>query len=158
MNMRFVIGDLLDHFEAGDVDAIVHVCNCQGVMGSGLALQVKSRFPDAYDAYIRSMSSTEIDNRLGTISFSKHEDKRFIFNLHAQFYYGSGKHRYLNYEALYKCLCSVASHMKMYNVNSLGIPYLLGCNRAGGDWKIVHAMIEAVFEKIDIKVTIYHLK
>ena len=34
-----------------DCDIIVHQVNCYGVMGSGIAKQVKERYPDVYDIY-----------------------------------------------------------------------------------------------------------
>lgn len=46
--IRIVDGDL---FAARDVDIIAHQVNCQGVMGSGVALQVRKLFPDVFDGY-----------------------------------------------------------------------------------------------------------
>ena len=34
-----------------DCDIIVHQVNCYGVMGAGIAKQVKERYPDVYDIY-----------------------------------------------------------------------------------------------------------
>ena len=44
------------HFTRGDIfaqpaEAIVNPVNCVGVMGRGLALQFKRRYPDAFLAY-----------------------------------------------------------------------------------------------------------
>ena len=30
---------------------ICHQCNCQGIMGSGVALEVKNRYPKVYESY-----------------------------------------------------------------------------------------------------------
>jgi O-acetyl-ADP-ribose deacetylase (regulator of RNase III) len=40
-------GDLL----AADVDALVNTVNCVGVMGKGIALQFKRRYPDVFKEY-----------------------------------------------------------------------------------------------------------
>lgn len=40
-------GDLL----AGDVDALVNTVNCVGVMGKGIALQFKRRYPQMFKSY-----------------------------------------------------------------------------------------------------------
>ena len=45
--IRFVTGDL---FEA-DSEALVNSVNCVGVMGRGVALAFKRRFPDNFKAY-----------------------------------------------------------------------------------------------------------
>ena len=44
--IRFVTGDLL----AADSEALVNSVNCVGVMGRGVALAFKRRFPDNYKA------------------------------------------------------------------------------------------------------------
>ena len=45
--IRFVQGDLF----ASGCEALVNPVNCVGVMGKGLALQFRHRFPDNYEAY-----------------------------------------------------------------------------------------------------------
>ena len=40
-----------DIFEE-DVEAIVNTVNCEGVMGKGLALQFKRRYPENYEEYV----------------------------------------------------------------------------------------------------------
>jgi O-acetyl-ADP-ribose deacetylase (regulator of RNase III) len=32
------------------INAIAHSCNCQNVMGAGIAKQIKDRYPQAYEA------------------------------------------------------------------------------------------------------------
>ena len=39
-----------DIFESG-ATMILHQVNCQGVMGSGIAKQVREKFPNVYEAY-----------------------------------------------------------------------------------------------------------
>ena len=34
-----------------DADIICHQVNCQGVMGSGVAKEVRERFPNVYEQY-----------------------------------------------------------------------------------------------------------
>lgn len=41
-------GDVLTN---PDSNIIMHGCNCQGVMGSGIAKQIKLLFPEAYEHY-----------------------------------------------------------------------------------------------------------
>ncbi|MET9228974.1 macro domain-containing protein [Lentzea sp. NPDC003310] len=63
--MRLVIvqgsGDLLD----ADVEALVNAVNCVGVMGKGLALQFKQRYPAYFEAYAAACAAGEV--RLGRV-------------------------------------------------------------------------------------------
>ena len=45
--VKYVTGDLL----AADSEALVNSVNCVGVMGRGVALAFKRRFPDNFKAY-----------------------------------------------------------------------------------------------------------
>ena len=42
--IHYVKGNLLD----SDCDYICHQVNCQGVMGSGIAKQIRERWPEVY--------------------------------------------------------------------------------------------------------------
>ena len=46
---------------------IVHQTNCQGVMGSGIAKQVKERYPEVFNAYYHYCKTTS-----NTTSFAFH--------------------------------------------------------------------------------------
>lgn len=46
-----VKGDIFNILEEYNLDAIVNPVNCVGVMGKGLALEFKNRFPDYYINY-----------------------------------------------------------------------------------------------------------
>jgi O-acetyl-ADP-ribose deacetylase (regulator of RNase III) len=45
--IEFVQGNLFD----ADVEAIINAVNCVGVMGKGIALEFKKRFPDNFIVY-----------------------------------------------------------------------------------------------------------
>ena len=46
------------------VEAIVNPVNCVGVMGKGLALQFKKRYPDNFEAYKRASEATPAKSRV----------------------------------------------------------------------------------------------
>jgi len=150
--MKVIKGDLLKEFETGTVDAILHVCNCQRVMGAGIAFQIKNRYPQAYQAYMDHPIELDLMGHsyleLGTISYtsSLYKGGGYIFNLHAQNLYGSGS-RFLNYEALYVTLEKVRDVLQKDGFKGvIGVPKYMGAFRAGGDWRIVEKMLECVFE------------
>ena len=45
--VRIIEGNLFDT----KAEIICHQCNCQGVMGSGVAAEVKKRYPEVFKAY-----------------------------------------------------------------------------------------------------------
>ena len=48
--MKQRTGDLIDLAADGEFDVIVHGCNCECIMGGGIAKQIKMSFPPAYKA------------------------------------------------------------------------------------------------------------
>ncbi len=151
MPITFKKGNAVSALIDGEVDVLIHVCNNKGVMGSGIALEIKNRIPDAFVAY------KEIPSALGSCTFGwnkPHEDsvKGMVVNMVAQDGYGQGV-RHLNYGALASCLDKVSVLSKRLRI---GLPYKMGADRAGGDWNIVLEMVEFLLK--DFNVTVYELE
>jgi O-acetyl-ADP-ribose deacetylase (regulator of RNase III) len=162
--MNQIKANLFDVFETTTARAFGHVCNCQGVMQSGIALQVKEKYPEVYVAYKEAEKlHKEVFQirglKLGTISSAKilNYDSKFGYNLHAQEFYGYGGKRYLSYEAIYTGLEFVRDDMSRRSLRTILFPFNMGCDRAGGDWNVVEAMIESVFKGTEINPTICKL-
>jgi len=137
----------------GDEDIICHQVNTFGIMGAGLAAQIKERFPEvfkAYEAECMELSNNNI-NPLGQVMFCNHYFKPLIANLFSQ------KGMTTDYMALRSCLQAVKKTAEKSNL-SVAIPYKMGCGIAHGDWNTVEEIIKEVFEDSDIKCVIYHLK
>ena len=147
-------GDIFDSC----ADVILHQVNCQGVMGSGIARQVKQRYPAVFKAYksvcdeAKKTGSTK--QLLGTILACEKTnsltqnliDNQIIVNLFAQDRYGTDK-CYTDYDALKECLKRVNSEFEGLRV---GIPYHMSCGRAGGDWDIVDKIIKDTLVWCDV--------
>lgn len=67
--MNRIKGDLLSLAESGEFDVIVHGCNCFCTMGSGIARQIKDKYPMAYIADCHTAAGDEA--KLGTYTQSK---------------------------------------------------------------------------------------
>jgi O-acetyl-ADP-ribose deacetylase (regulator of RNase III) len=159
--IRIVEGDILQAKE----DIIGHQVNCKGVMGAGLAAQIKKKYPNVYTSYInlikwakeeykRGYSKT--DNLLSSCQFVDTPDSKVIANIFGQYGYGRRSIQ-TDYEALRKGLWSIKEvvtypYTKLYN-KTIALPYGIGCGLAGGDWKIVYNIIDEVFSDYD--VTLY---
>lgn len=123
--MEIVNGNILDM----NCGIICHQVNCKKVAGSGLALQIRKKWPKWLDDYI------SYDGNLGEVRIYKINDKLKIANIYSQYNYGRNK-LYTNYESLEKCFIFLNTlNEKIY------IPYGIGCGLGGGDWNIVYDII-----------------
>ena len=136
-----------DIFESG-ADIIVHQVNCQGVMGSGVARQVRERYPNVYNKYAEECKKS---NPLGKILIVRADNadnsKPLIANLFAQDKYGYDGGCYTDYEALQKCLDALNICAKGMTV---AIPYMMSCYRGGANWEIVARMIINTLKDCDV--------
>ena len=70
-------GDLLD----ADVEALVNTVNTVGVMGKGLALQFKRRFPANFAAYAAACKRGEVEiGRMLVVETKEPTGPRYIIN------------------------------------------------------------------------------
>ena len=147
-----------DIFKSG-ADLICHQVNCQGVMGSGIAKQVREKYPNVYKEYKRMCDIYSPKALLGVAKFVGTRgdyDTQFlgIFNLFGQEKFGYDGKCYTDYNALYKCFEKVKESIPTDKKYIIAIPYLMGCHRGGGDWYIVYKMIEEVFSDSESEVLI----
>jgi len=149
--IRILSGDLLEAEE----DVIVHQVNCQSRFGSGIALQVRNRYPSAYKDYMDFSSGKRPIDLLGKVVLSPMPNHRFIAHLFGQLNYGYEKRKYTSYDALFDGLTYIKNSAKKAG-KSIAIPYRLGSDRGGANWEIVYKIIGDVF--FDYDVTIYRLE
>ncbi|MBU8727087.1 MULTISPECIES: macro domain-containing protein [Bacillus] len=148
--IKTVDGNILEASE----DIICHQVNCKGVMGAGLAKQIKSKYPNVYKEY-KQLCTEQVDDLLSSVQLISTNDRKTIANLFAQTGYGR-KRMQTDYDALRSCLQSLKDTVTHSNQTSIAIPYGIGCGLAGGDWTIVEEMIEDVLG--DCEVTVYQFR
>lgn len=150
--MRITHGDLLD---APPGAIIFHQVNTLGIMGAGLALQIKRKWPEVFKEYQAYCTSRTLAPRgmkgtlLGTWLIGCPNDQlelpnakmRQVCHLFAQDHLRKSlqEPRATNYTALAMALQSSAVH---WAHRPCYFPYGMGCGLAGGDWKVVSALIE----------------
>lgn len=129
-----------------DAQIICHQVNCLGVMGAGLALQIKNKYPSVFFNYTAFVNSTHDKTRLlGTTLFEHTEDGKIIANIFAQ--YGvSRTERMTHYGNLKDGLNYVKQYAIDHQLKTIAIPYKIGCGLGGGDWKIVKEIIYEIFD------------
>ena len=148
MSVHFEIGNLLD----APVDYICHQVNCQGRMGSGIAKQIRDRWPVVYDSYIQVASPVW----LGCIQKVVVDiSQKTVINMFAQEHYGYDGKRYTSYDAFWACLGGIRDSVP--KGSKIGFPYRIGCGLGGANWQVIETMIYAVLGK-DFDVYIYVLE
>lgn len=155
MKIIYKNGNLLD----AQTDVIAHQVNCQGVMGSGVAKQIREKWTNVYTAYRAEYDLfTDLNKSLlGNCQLVQVNDHQHVANLFGQDKYGYDNKRYTSYDGIYDALVSLAVQMMDNGMKSLAIPYKMSSDRGGADWNVVLAMIESVFKDTDITVEIWKL-
>lgn len=146
--IEFKKGDVLD----SNADVICHQVNCQGVMGAGLAKQVRSRYPAVYTAYRNTCNTTSKHELLGTVLIVRISDTQSIANIFGQYAFGTDR-RHTDYTALRKALSKLNI---CFAGKTIALPHGIGCGLAGGDWNAVLSIIDSSLT--DCKVQIYSLR
>lgn len=143
-------------FESG-ADVILHQVNCYGVMGSGVAKQVREKYPRVFERYKRLCDNHSDDRSflLGLAQCVKVGEENYVVNLFAQNNFGFDGKCYTYYKALQQCLESVRDYA-LFAGKTIAIPYRMSCNRGGGDWNIVYKMIEDIFKDRDVLICEYN--
>lgn len=146
--IKHKLGNILDAEE----NYICHQVNCRGVMGAGLALQIKNKYPKVHADYIGRIQNDLMGRPLGEITATQVGEKQVIINMFAQDGHGRIQ-RYTDYEAFYKCLEKIKKITKP--TSTIAFPYYIGCGLGGGNWHIIETMIKEVL--YDREVVFYHI-
>ena len=146
--IKIIDGNLFD----SKANIIGHQCNCQGVMGSGVAAEARHRYPNVFEAYRQDYLDGKL--KLGYVCFATAKQDQVIANMCAQNIFGYDGGVYTNYDGLQKCLDTVKEYaMFSYDVKPvIAFPYLMSCYRGGGDWNVVYKMIEDTFDDFDVEI------
>lgn len=147
-----VDGDLITLAKSGKFDVIAHGCNCQCIMGAGIAPQMAEAF--GADLFRLERPSYRGDiNKLGQIDYDDTMPPAVV-NCYTQYNFNGRKKGEidLDYEALTLCMRKMNI---VFKGKHIGLPRI-GCGLAGGDWKIVKSIIQK--ELKDCIVTIVNYK
>ena len=138
--LSYRTGDLLKAKEDG-VQYIVHQVNCQGVMGSGIAKQIKDKYPIVYEEFMRNYKYND-KPQLGQIDPIKIANDFYIINLYGQEDYGYDGKRYTSYDAFWNALNLMKEILPAESI--IAFPYGIGCGLGGANWNIIKTMIDEV--------------
>lgn len=126
---------LIKAAQDGEIDYLLHNCNCFSTMGSGIAAAIKKAFPKAYEADKRH-HGTPIQ-RIGDYSEAKIGDLTVV-NLYCQYDYGTDYRRF-EYGS-FKYALSLFCNENILNGKTMGLPKI-GCGLGKAKWDLVEAII-----------------
>lgn len=138
------IGDLLS-VKRG---ILVHGCNAQGVMGSGVAKAVRAAYPEAFMAYRKAYEQGRL--KLGTVIWAKIQQAEplAIANAITQEFYGRDPaRRYVDYEAVRQAFTRIGVIAREHQ---LPVHYpKIGAGLGNGDWTVISQILEETLTGVE---------
>lgn len=146
-------GDLL----GSRMQTHVNTVNCVGVMGKGIALSFKKRYPRMFEEYKRRCLKGEVKPgvpylfKTGETRISEGEAVEiFILNFPTKDHWRQPA----KIEYIEKGLQLLAKIVEAENITSLAVPPL-GCGNGGLQWRDVQPLITKYLEPLEIPVEVY---
>lgn len=145
VNMKEIYGNIIDLAEIGKFDVIIHGANCFCTFGAGIAKEIKQRYPQAYDADLKTRKGDV--SKLGTYSSVVVTSKKknsivfTIVNAYTQYHYGRIGIR-VNYKAIEQVMRKIKTD---FPGKKIGYP-LIGTGLAGGNWSFIEKIINTELE------------
>lgn len=132
-------GDAVLALKNKEIDFLMHCCNSRGIMGGGIALQIRHSIPDTYERYASYCKDIGPVNSMGSAIIDSG-----VINLIAQLNIGTEK-RQCHYGALAAGIRSVINQVIPNFVEpiKIGVPYKMASDLAGGDWAVVEELLES---------------
>jgi O-acetyl-ADP-ribose deacetylase (regulator of RNase III) len=146
--MKFRTGDILE----ADAEALINTVNCVGIMGRGIALQFKNKFPGNFKAYAAACERGEVQpGRMFVFETNWVTGPKYIINFPTKRHW-RGKSRLEDIEAGLVALQEVIQEKR---IRSVAIPPL-GSGLGGLDWNEVRRMIQDSLKSLgDVNITVY---
>lgn len=122
---------------------VVHGCNAQGQMNSGIAGEIHQRFPSVFNEYAKVYKEKGLN--LGSVIFCSPlvKEKRgfWVANGITQEFYGRDPNTvYVDYTAVRQVFRTVYEHAKKLNLE-VHFPKI-GAGLANGSWDVISIIIE----------------
>jgi O-acetyl-ADP-ribose deacetylase (regulator of RNase III)/uncharacterized protein YwgA len=142
--VKVIDGDL---FNSG-AQTLVNTVNTEGVMGKGVALQFKNRYPEMFKDYVERCRRGEV--RLGRPYLYKRLITPWILNFPTKDHWRSLS----RLSDITEGLEHLRTHYKEWGVTSLAVPPL-GAGNGGLEWRVVGPTLYRELSMLDIPVELY---
>lgn len=142
--MKILVGDILK----SKTQTLINTVNCVGIMGKGIALEFKNRFPEMFKDYVESCARKEV--KPGVPYLYKTLFLPQIVNFPTKDHWKS----VARISDIEHGMQYLLSHYKEWGITSLAIPPL-GCGNGQLEWRAVGPLIYKYAKKMDIPVEMY---
>jgi O-acetyl-ADP-ribose deacetylase (regulator of RNase III)/uncharacterized protein YwgA len=142
--VRVIIGDLFE----SKAQTLVNSVNCVGIMGKGVALEFRKRFPEMYKDYVRRCEANEV--KLGQPYLYRSLLPPWILNFPTKDHWRSVS----RLEDIVRGLRYLERHLKEWGITSLAVPSL-GCSHGQLEWRVVGLTLYRHLKGLDIPVELY---
>jgi O-acetyl-ADP-ribose deacetylase (regulator of RNase III)/uncharacterized protein YwgA len=142
--MKILVGDILK----SKAQTLINTVNCVGIMGKGIALEFKNRFPEMFKDYVEKCARKEV--KPGEPYLYKTLFPPQIVNFPTKDHWKSvAKISDIEHGLQYLLV-----HYKEWGITSLAIPPL-GCGNGQLEWRAVGPLIYRYAKQMDIPVELY---
>ncbi len=142
--VKVLIGDLFE----SRVQTLVNTVNCVGIMGKGIALEFKKRFPDMFRDYVKRCNSGGV--RLGCPYLYKPIVGQCILNFPTKDHWRS----VTSLQDIINGLEYLLRYYKKWGIKSIAVPPL-GCGYGQLEWRIVGPSLYRYLKRLEIPVELY---
>lgn len=138
-----------DIFSA-DVEAVVNTVNCVGIMGKGIALQFREKYPENYKLYKHACDAGKVVIGKMFVTKTGLLKPNYIINFPTKKHWrGKSELSYIE-----DGLIDLKNILKEYNIKSIAIPPL-GAGNGGLNWTDVKRLIVDNLSDIDANVVVF---
>lgn len=139
---------LMGNLFESQAQTLVNTINCVGVMGKGIALEFKQRFPDMFADYVARCQRGEV--RLGRPYLFKRLLPPWILNFPTKEHWRASA----NLQAIIRGLEYLEAHYREWGIQSLALPPL-GCGHGQLEWRVVGPTLYRHLCRLAIPVELY---
>lgn len=138
------VGDLFE----SQAQTLVNTVNCVGIMGKGVALEFKKRFPSMFEDYVARCRAGRV--RLGEPYLFKDLVGKWVLNFPTKDHWRSVS----RLSDIVAGLRHLEKHYQEWGIRSLAVPPL-GCGQGGLEWRVVGPTLYRHLAEIEIPVELY---
>ena len=142
--IEFVHGDMF----ATSADVRVNTVNCVGVMGAGVALAFKRRYPEMFEAYVHDCEDGLV--RPGRLQVWRSLNGECVVNFPTKRHWRDRS----RYEDIESGLDALRAYLSDCGPVSVTVP-ALGCGHGGLDWDRVSAMIQSKLDGVEAHIRVF---
>lgn len=142
--IKIVAGDLFE----SEAQTLVNTVNTVGVMGKGIALDFKRRFPEMYEDYLRRCQRNEV--RLGEPYLFRTLFPPWILNFPTKIHWRAVS----RLADLVKGVEYLGRHYREWGITSIAVPPL-GCGHGQLEWRVVGPALYRHLKELEIPVELF---